>query len=680
MNVLVAARTPTPTSRGGRGPFGVRRMLPVGCIVGALLSASAAGQDPYLAKDIDGTPGGSFPHALTPVGDRVFFAAWAAPYGWELWVSDGTESGTFLVRDLYRGPEGPSPDVELGRGSSRPADLTAAGGRLFFSAEDGERGRELWVSDGTQGGTVLVEDLVPGPEGSHPEEIAVARDRIFFSAKDPERGRELWVSDGTEAGTFLLEDIYPGPESSSPGSFAVLGGRVFFPAEDPEHGRELWVSDGTPNGTRLVRDLRPGAGGSDPRHLAAAGDRIFFAAADPEHGAELWASDGTDGGTALVRDIRPGPEGSWPSEISPAGDRVFFIATEAQHGSELWVSDGTGGGTRLVEDIFPGPVESECRVLGTTAGGRVFVEAFGYRAGPDALVWQDELWTSDGTDERTTRLHEFPAGSGPRFPLIVGEWIFFAARDDERGTELWVSNGTAAGTIVAADIVPGDGYDEHSSGPEEITAAGDRLFFTADVPGYGRELWVLPKLSEQAFPVFRVDPEGCQDGHTFFFDGSASFSGEAARIVSYRWRLWVSELFPREPEFEGPTLAYEPPEGTYALARAALTVRTDRGFERNSGEKTFCRAFPYRRGDANADGRIDISDPISILAYVFVGGQLNCLRAADADGTATLNPADAVGLLYHLFQGGRPPVPPYPDCGIDPSALGLGCLSYPACP
>jgi ELWxxDGT repeat protein len=98
---------------------------------------------------------------------------------------------------------------------SNPSGLTAVDGTLFFSAFDDSRGEELWKSDGTEAGTVLVKDIEPGPGDSSPVHLTNVNGILFFSAFDDAHGFELWKSDGTKAGTVLVKDIEPGPGARS---------------------------------------------------------------------------------------------------------------------------------------------------------------------------------------------------------------------------------------------------------------------------------------------------------------------------------------------------------------------------------------------------------------------------------------------------------------------------------
>jgi hypothetical protein len=77
----------------------------------------------------------------------------------------------------------------------------------------------------------------------------------------------------------------------------------------------------------------------------------------------------------------------------------------------------------------------------------------------------------------------------------------------------------------------------------------------------------------------------------------------------------------------------------------------------------------FIRGDAGADGRVEITDPILILDRLFLGGaSLPCEDGADANDDGELDLADAIAVLERLFLGGAPLPPPGPEaCGEDPT-------------
>ncbi|MFQ5514999.1 MAG: ELWxxDGT repeat protein [Myxococcota bacterium] len=229
-----------------------------------------------------------------------------------------------------------------------PGNLTNVGGILFFNANDGTIGIELWKSDGTEAGTVLVKDTLPGAVVTTFFWFTNVNGTLFFAAGGRPTETELWRSEGTEPGTVLVKDINPGVFGSSPSDFVNVNGTLFFAADDGVNGSELWKHDGTPTGTVLVKDVRPGAGSSFPRLLTNSNGTLFFIADDGTNGLELWTSDGTSAGTLRAADVVPGTGGSDPAGFLFTGERVFFSAATEAFGRELWAlpvtNDGDGDG------------------------------------------------------------------------------------------------------------------------------------------------------------------------------------------------------------------------------------------------------------------------------------------------------------------------------------------------
>ncbi|HYO54880.1 ELWxxDGT repeat protein [Archangium sp.] len=250
-------------------------------------------------------------------------------------------------------------DILPGLSGYLPSDLTVVRGKIFFSAEDGVHGQELWMSDGTEAGTVMVKDLLAGSEGGDPAFFTLTADGTLFFIGDD---RELWKTDGTEAGTVKLK--------SFPQGMAILhalGNTLYFMAGDVKHGLELWRSDGTEAGTALIKDIHPGPGSSLPHAFTRVGDRLAFVAYDPQHGLEPWVTDGTTQGTVLLRDVLPGPAHGIQFDMT-TGTQLFgleerglalFAATDGVQGLELWMTDGTPEGTVQVMDLFPGEGSSD---------------------------------------------------------------------------------------------------------------------------------------------------------------------------------------------------------------------------------------------------------------------------------------------------------------------------------
>ena len=188
---------------------------------------------------------------------------------------------------------------------------------------------------------IMVKDIYSGTDSSYPNYLTAIGDTLFFQADDGTHGYELWKTDGTEAGTVMVKDIRSGSGSSaSPFQLTAVGGTLFFQANDGTHGIELWKSDGTVAGTVMVKDIRSGASDSSPNYLTAIGDTLFFQAYDGTHGYELWKSDGTEANTVMVKDIRSGSGSSYPYLLTAVGNTLFFQADDGNNGRELWKTVG----------------------------------------------------------------------------------------------------------------------------------------------------------------------------------------------------------------------------------------------------------------------------------------------------------------------------------------------------
>lgn len=174
---------------------------------------------------------------------------------------------------------------EIGSESSYPEYLTEVNGMLYFVATSDTYGRELWKTDGTQAGTVIVKDIDPGSvdRDGEPVRLTEMDGILYFSASDFINGRELWRSDGTELGTFMVKDIYFGQHGSLPKEMTAVNGILYFSADDGVYSTELWKSDGTEAGTTMVKDIKAGSGvlgGSYPDDLTDVNGALYFTADD----------------------------------------------------------------------------------------------------------------------------------------------------------------------------------------------------------------------------------------------------------------------------------------------------------------------------------------------------------------------------------------------------------------
>ncbi|HEX4962358.1 MAG TPA: ELWxxDGT repeat protein [Thermoanaerobaculia bacterium] len=458
-----------------------------------------------LVKDLSGLPDESSFGGLIAAGSRLFF--WGSR---NLWVSDGTEAGTHPVREvpgllgLFQfamgdrlgffvsdAPQGYHPWVSDGTAASThevAADVRLSsdwfsgvgslGGRWLFDSRDSE-GWFLWASDGSPGNLTRVTalDLQTSPFLSPLTDL---NGTMLFFGSDFTTGVNLWRTDGSAGGTFPVENLVP------PGSdtdfipfapqLAVIGSRLFF-----DLNFSIWETDGTAAGTRQVPATSAFRLTGLDQAAAKVGNSLYFIAS--ESPSSLVKTDGTDAGTVVLHSFGSNETLSRPTAV---GDRLFFAVTDfGPLRTALWTSDGTAAGTKPIAAAH-------------TFRNPTFWSALGLRLlFTDADAAGVELWASDGTPAGTRRLKRIAAvkpGQGlsvnPGLPdgflAVAAGRVFFAGDDGAHGSELWVSDGTAAGARMLVNIARG----ASGSAIGSFAAVGNRVFFAADDGVHGRELWV----------------------------------------------------------------------------------------------------------------------------------------------------------------------------------------------
>jgi ELWxxDGT repeat protein len=393
-------------------------------------------------KDIRTGSDSSSINNMTLVGDKVYFSAYDATNGGELWVTDGSANGTVPI-DIYPGSNGGYPN------SSFPSSFYAFGSQVLFRAETA-LGQELWVTNGTAEGTTLLKDINTVSTHSSPRFFTEFNGMVYFSANDGINGTELWVTNGTANGTTLVKDIYIGASSSEVSDLIVFQGKLFFEAYNAATGYEMWSSDGTPDGTTLFKDIRPGSDSSSLNYPIVLGDKLLFTADDGTNGRELWSSNGTPEGTTLLKDIYTGSGSGWPDYMVKIGDFVYFFASDATTGYEPWKSDGTSSGTVRIADI---------------------------RTGTNGSLASCSMCYS----EDNARFRQY------------GETVIIVADDGVNGAEPWISGGSITGANLLSDVRPGSSGSLAPSYGEGFNSAvvGGKYLFTANNGQVGTEIWTF---------------------------------------------------------------------------------------------------------------------------------------------------------------------------------------------
>lgn len=461
------------------------------------------GQPFTLLKDINTNPGAnggnSDPSSLTNFNGTLYFSADSRnmgifpPYR-EIFKTDGTSAGTVILEDIGQNSPG------------NPTGLTVFNGTLYFAVNDNIHGYELWKSDGTADGTVMVKDInTTEAGGSHPSNLTVVNNTLFFTANDgaTNHGEELWKTDGTEAGTVMVKDIWAGTTSSSPTNLFNFNGILYFAAyaDIPMMAgtAQLWKSDGTEAGTQVAHHAV--YRGCCPGNLTNFNGTLYYTFGVTMNGYELWTVDNSDGYNHQAGTINGGPPTSdaFPASLTVFNNQLYCSATDGINGKELWKVDAPGGTPALVKDI------NTSAGIGSDPTSLVVLNGFLYFSANDGVNGR-ELWKTDGTSAGTVMLKDIN-GTGSSNPVFLGKSgskLYFAANNGTNGNELWSSDGTAGGTIMVQDIEPGAG----SSDPDAFLEVSGKLYVSVTTTGNARELWVANAPQNIPLPLTLLEFKG----------------------------------------------------------------------------------------------------------------------------------------------------------------------------
>lgn len=453
--------------------------------------------------------------------------------------------------------------------SSSPRSLLAGPDTLYFVADDGLHGEELWALRADTG-CALLADIAAGTESSAPHLWLIWDGCLYFTARTSEHGYEPWIWNPRRNEARMLLDLIPGPDDSNPEAVGANDRFLFISCSHESGNQELYALPfNAPQEPKLL--------GSQPMHIrgVTGPDGTLYAAC----GSMILETDGNtaafhvpvsvvalgslallngrlfyprqrtrgDGQPEIVTAVldlesleswalgpgEPVSDGVHEQYYAQAGGLVYFVTDDEVHGREVWCTDGSAAGTRLTRDIWPGT--GSCNPYSFTGvGTHMFFLANDNEHG-------QELWVSEGTFETTRLVRDLYPGtrsSNPWSLVAFDEVLAFCAATPAEGEEVWISDGTESGTRIVSDAVPGP----DTSGPHHLCAFQGKLFYSYDEPRYGEELWTSDGTPEgtrlvQDIRPPRFNPSTSPKNLTALGQGVCFVVGD----VAHGEELWFSD-------------------------------------------------------------------------------------------------------------------------------------------
>ena len=447
-------------------------------------------------------------------GKLYFFASYSSDdFGIEPYVSDGTYTGTGLLKDLF--PDNGNPL----QGDSNPGFFFEFNGECHFIANNNIEGQVIYTTDGTESGTTTVIDLYPNTYGSIPEYLTKAGDKIYFSIQDT-----LWVSDGTSNGSKSLGKRF----DHNSYYWGKTNERLFFVTND-----SLFSTDGTVAGTYYLlpdQDSFNNNGNSDFNKFQPVlnGDELWFFYRNDIHGIELYKSDGTPSGTDTLFESLAGTEtifnlGS-TSQIVMLNGRLYFSNYSINNGGrELWSTDGTLAGTSLVHDFFAGSSSFSPKRFHFFKN-KIYFDAY------DSST--QSTWVSDGTIAGTIKLADVSFNANNIDVVNIGNELFFVSDNN-----IWKTNGTPDGTELVI---------EQTNPPNSLTSFGDKIIYQLEDNNGDIEPWITDGTTLGTTLLKDINVNGNSNPQFFtviqnlvFFNGKTSMTVSGG--VSSIQEMWQSQ-------------------------------------------------------------------------------------------------------------------------------------------
>ena len=396
------------------------------------------GTTTVMLKDI--WAGGEFstPIRMTNINDSfVLFDANDGVHGWELWRTDGTGVGTYLLKD-----------INAGSNSGDPFQIINFNGTALFMADDGVHGLELWRSDGTPAGTFMVKDINAGSKGVYPSvnypmgaimfQLTQIGNVVYFFADDGVHGTELWKTDGTQAGTQLVVDLAAGDKSMSFDQLVKTERYgLVFSAWDEINGDALWRTDGTAAGTIKLGSftrVRTGIRSYSPiGNIVEWNAKLYVTIYDGAY--QLRQSDGTVAGTYRAT--------TFESNLDWQGGSIFNFngVLYYQPFNQRYLRRASNE-----SDITNVAIPNQNTIH--VAGGRMYI--FDTMIEDNVT----RMYASNGAGTEFRQIATFISTITASIQTVVGDTnhIFMSVADDAHGIELWSGDANTLGLTLAKDI------------------------------------------------------------------------------------------------------------------------------------------------------------------------------------------------------------------------------------
>ncbi|MEL6653685.1 MAG: hypothetical protein AAFQ87_23055, partial [Bacteroidota bacterium] len=488
----------------------------------------------------DGTTGGTELVALTDqifelasTANGVVFTALNYDIGLELWFSDGTATGTYLLKDIVPGYR-----------PSNPQRLTTVGDRVFFLAATDSAGVELWQTDGTATGTQMVKDINPGPGDTRIQELIPYKDGLAFTIFTPNQ-LGLWYSDGTDAGTNLITHSITNPTLAT--FLKQIDQDLYFTTTSNQQ-IHLWRTNLQQTDSLVSLGGVPLPTINANHYFRFQNDYYYhqhsFDGADT---LRLFRTDSAFSTRILVQEF--------PTTITSinalhtTANRIIMNLRYLFNGSELWSSDGNTAqfvfqnasttprtiakiDSILLLDFFDGQIY---RTNGTTAGtyslGEFFIKQNSFRSPSRSSIQRlgnqlymygylngasigDELYATDLSNGISLVKDVEPAPLGANLNQLtpLGDKMIFTANSFVGNNEIWVSEGDSASTLELIDPTPGFEYFSNGdsigigSNPTKFLAHNGQLYFAA------RDSFLQLGIFSYFYRLWRTDgtPSGTQ--------------------------------------------------------------------------------------------------------------------------------------------------------------------------